>query len=101
MGQYYLWDELRIVPKFSFSRSPYAQQRPNVLGSNLLEEILKDYNGQTYWFSANIYSFLHDESLFPKWLNVALGYGGEQMVFAEIHDNKALDSTHTDKFIFP
>ncbi len=90
MGQYYLWDELRIVSKFSFSRSPYAPQRPNILGSNLLEEILKDYNGQTYWFSANIYSFLNNETHFPKWLNVALGYGGQQMMFAELQDNKKI-----------
>lgn len=90
MGQYYLWDELRIVPKFSFTRSPYAPQRPNVLGSNFLEETLKDYNGQTYWLSANIYSFLDAKTACPKWLNVALGYGGEQMVFAEADDNRAI-----------
>ena len=27
------------------------------LGENFLEQILKDYNGQTYWLSANIHSF--------------------------------------------
>lgn len=93
MGQLYLWNEFRIVPKFSFSRSPYAQQRPNVLGNNVLEETLKDYNGQTYWLSGNIYSFLRKESTFPTWLNVALGYGGEQLVFAEPHDNEAIGLT--------
>jgi hypothetical protein len=29
----------------------HAQYRPNVLGSSLAEQILKDYNGQTYWLS--------------------------------------------------
>lgn len=90
MGQYYLWDEIRITPKLSFTRSPFASQRPNLLGSNILEEILKDYNGQTYWLSTNIYSFTNKENEFPKWLNIALGYGAEQMIFAEIDDNKAI-----------
>lgn len=89
MSQYYLWDELRITPKFSFSKSKYATQRPNVLGSNLPEQVLKDYNGQTYWLSTNIYSFLEDKSTFPKWVNFALGYGGEQMIYAETTTNKA------------
>jgi hypothetical protein len=35
----------------------YAQYRPNVLGSSLAEQILKDYNGQTYWLSVNLHSF--------------------------------------------
>lgn len=89
MSQYYLWDELRITPKFSFSKSKYATQRPNVLGSNLPEQVLKDYNGQTYWLSTNICSFLEDKSTFPKWVNFALGYGGEQMIYAETTTNKA------------
>lgn len=84
LGQHLLWKEVRIQPKFSFHRTSLAPQRPNVLGSNLPEEILKDYNGQTYWLSANLSSFLQkDESGFPRWLNVALGYGGHNMVYAD------------------
>lgn len=79
VGQELLWDEQRIVPKFSFHRTPYAGARPEVLGSTFSEEILKDYNGQTYWLSANIHSFFK-ESKIPKWLNVAVGYGGEGMI---------------------
>ncbi|MFC6096792.1 DUF2279 domain-containing protein [Flavobacterium qiangtangense] len=80
-GQELLWDEQRIVPKFSFHRTPYAGARPEVLGSTFSEEILKDYNGQTYWLSANIHSFFK-ESKIPKWLNVAVGYGAEGMITA-------------------
>jgi uncharacterized protein YfiM (DUF2279 family) len=79
VSQELLWKEQRIVPKFSFHTTPYASRRPNVLGSSLGEQILKDYNGQTYWLSANIYSFAKS-SKFPKWLNVAFGYGAEGMI---------------------
>lgn len=79
VGQELLWKEQRITPKFSFHTTEYASARPNVLGENLPEQILKDYNGQTYWLSVNMYSFFKGSKI-PKWLNVAVGYGGEGMV---------------------
>lgn len=79
VSQELLWNEQRIIPKFSFHTTKYASQRPNVLGSSLNEQILKDYNGQTYWLSANIYSFCKTSKI-PKWLNVAVGYGAEGMI---------------------
>ena len=79
VSQQLLWKEQRIVPKFSFHTTPYASARPNVLGSSFREQILKDYNGQTYWLSANLHSFFK-ESKIPTWLNVAIGYGGEGMI---------------------
>lgn len=88
VGQELLWEEQRIVPKFSFHRTPYAGARSEVLGSSFSEEILKDYNGQTYWLSVNIHSFFK-ESKIPKWLNLAVGYGGEGMITA----NDALVNT--------
>lgn len=88
-GQYSLWNELRIQPKYSFIRSEYASLRPNTLGSNILEEMLKDYNGQTYWLSFNIAS-LSQSSTIPEWLNVAIGYGGEEMIFAHNKDNQEI-----------
>ncbi|MGL2966437.1 DUF2279 domain-containing protein [Flavobacterium sp. XGLA_31] len=79
VSQELLWQEQRIVPKFSFHTTTYASQRPEVLGSSIQEQILKDYNGQTYWLSGNIYSFVKGTK-FPKWLNIALGYGAEGMI---------------------
>lgn len=79
VSQDLLWKEQRIVPKFSFHTTPYASARPNVLGSSLPEQILKDYNGQTYWLSANVHSFAKSSSI-PKWLNIAFGYGAEGMI---------------------
>jgi len=80
MGQAALWKEQRIAMKFSFHQTDYADIRPDLLGSTYIENLIKDYNGQTYWASVNIYSFLKKESRFPKWLNVAVGYGAEGMV---------------------
>jgi hypothetical protein len=75
-----LWDEQRIVLKYGFQQSNYARYRPNVLGSNLRENLLKDYNGQTYWLSVNPASFMNSTNRFPKWLNIAIGYGAEGMI---------------------
>ena len=42
--------------------------------------MLKDYNGQTIWLSFNVKSlFLNNESNFPSWINIALGYSAEGM----------------------
>ena len=79
VSQELLWREQRIVPKFSFHTTPYASARPNVLGNSIQEQILKDYNGQTYWLSANIFSFAKSSKI-PKWLNLAFGYGAEGMI---------------------
>jgi hypothetical protein len=53
-------------------------RRNQLFGNSLAERILKDYNSQTYWLSANISSFFPDTKL-PKWLNVAIGYGADGM----------------------
>lgn len=89
MSQLLLWRELRIHMKYSFHQTDYPKIRPNILGKSLSDQLLKDYNGQTYWFCANISSFMKKESKFPKWLNLAIGYGGHDMVYAEPADNSA------------
>ena len=73
--QEYTWGEQRIKPKFSFSNSGLAQYRPEVLGNSFSTRILKDYNGQTYWLSFNPFVIANKESVFPKWINLSLGYG--------------------------
>lgn len=82
IGQQLAWNEQRILLKYSFHQSDYWQERPNVLGKNWVQQSLKDYNGQTYWLSANIASFLGSETKFPKWLNFAIGYGADGMLGA-------------------
>jgi hypothetical protein len=84
-GQYLLWDEQRITPKFSFSRSGFAGLRPDALGGTLAEEVIKDYNGQTYWLSFNLKSLTKIKVL-PAWLNLAVGYGADEMLGGSAND---------------
>lgn len=79
VGQELLWKEQRIKLKYSFHQTRFAEIRPNKLGDGFLEEVLKDYNGQTYWLSANVHSFFK-QSKIPKWFNVAFGYGAEGLI---------------------
>ena len=66
--------------KMGFHQTDYAQYNPLLLGKNMLQQPLKDYNGQTYWLSLNIKECLKKESRFPAWLNVAVGYGADGMI---------------------
>ena len=63
--------------------------RPEVLGDGFFKELLKDYNGQTYWWSFDIYSIGNYNKKIPSWLNIALGYGAEGMVYGREEDNIA------------
>lgn len=80
IGQQLGWHEQRFIMKFSYHPTDYAQYRPDLLGKNFSESLLKDYNGQTAWLSGNISSFLPKSSKFPKWINIAVGYGAEGML---------------------
>jgi hypothetical protein len=87
LAQEQFWHQQIIQPKFSFRTSPYAPLRPDILGKTFSEQLLKDYNGQTYWFSVPLRSFLK----LPKnlgFLCLSFGYGcdakiaGDQDVYA-------------------
>ncbi len=83
VAQELAWDEQRIQFKFSFHHKSYSDptliQRSNkIFGSSTAERFLKDYNGQTYWLSANIKSFF-PKSKMPAWINIAVGTGAEGM----------------------
>lgn len=81
VSQHLAWGEARFRPKFSFHQTRWAALRPQVLGHHLPEQLLKDYNGQTYWLAADLSGLLPAQSRYPRWLNLALGYGAEEMVF--------------------
>ena len=83
VSQELLWNEQRITPKFSFHTTHYAKQSPEKLGTSLNEQILKDYNGQTYWLSANLHAFTKETKI-PKWLNLAFGYGADGMLSGNV-----------------
>ena len=99
IGQELLWQEQRITLKYSFHQTKYAKLSPDKLGNGLLEELLKDYNGQTYWLSFNIHSFLKNDHI-PKWLNLAVGYGADDMFSAynELVNNSVINKTGKRQF---
>lgn len=80
IGQQFLWHEQRIMIKYSFHTTEFPKYRPDLLGENLIQQTIKDYNGITVWASCNFKSlFLNKESKFPAWLNFAFGYGATGM----------------------
>ncbi len=89
LSQQLTWKEQRFRLKFSYFPSDmYAPYCPSKLGENHLERLIKDYNSQTYWLSANIGSFLRKDSKFPKWINVAVGYGAKGMLGAKANPSE-------------
>lgn len=103
ISQQLTWQEQRILIKFSYHPTDYADYRPDVLGSTPIERIIKDYNGQTYWLSVNVNYFLRPESRFPKWLNIAAGYSAKGMLggsenLPEYEDDALPDFKRTPQF---
>jgi hypothetical protein len=97
VSQELIWKEQRITPKFSFHTTKYAGYRPEVLGSSFTEQILKDYNGQTYWLSINLHSFAKGSKI-PKWLNLALGYGADGMITGNKEDTPPVLTSNPKRF---
>ena len=119
-GQEFLWEEQRITIKMSSYRRPYpidliysedgahsttlAARADALYGSSFAEVFLKDYNAQSYWASVNIHSFLPKEnSKFPRWLNIAVGYSAENMYAGFGYDFTGPDGGHfiLDPLEFP
>lgn len=80
VGQEYLWQEQRLTWKFTFRKTELSGYRPEVLGSNLAENLIKDYNGMSFWASVNPSSFDPGWDWLPPWLNIAVGYGAYGML---------------------
>ncbi|WP_170853687.1 DUF2279 domain-containing protein [Lishizhenia tianjinensis] len=94
-GQQILWKEEKIRLKFSYSPSPFAAIRPEVLGGNFQERLLKDYNGQTYWLSFSPFNFTQSSKSFPTWLQFSLGYSvNEKIVGTENYFSLGSDQYH-------
>ena len=112
-----IWDDQRIKMKMSTTYITYPEtvvlgspegmttirERTNDLfGTSFAQTFLKDYNAQTIWISFNIKSFLQEESKFPKWLNIAVGYGAENMYGGFENEWKIDENTFTlDPDIYP
>jgi uncharacterized protein YfiM (DUF2279 family) len=83
-AQDFFWNDQRIVLKFSYTPSSFADVSESTLGRNFQQRLLKDYNAQTYWASFNIHKFLAPGATFPRWLNIAIGYGATKMTSANL-----------------
>jgi hypothetical protein len=90
------WQEQRIQFKVSGIRPGYPQEplystdgtlitslderAAGLYGTNFFNVLLKDYNALTVWSTVNVHSFLKNkETRFPKWLNIAFGYGADNL----------------------
>lgn len=93
IGQQLGWDEQRFQLKFGYKPSPYAAVRPNTLGSNFSERLLKDYNAQSYWLCVAPGTFFK-ESKFPKWIQIGFGYSidaklnGDSNTYTDLNTGK-------------
>lgn len=79
MGQQYGFGEQKASLRYGWRQSIYPAYRPNLLGHNAGNQMLKDYNGQQYWLSFNVASVLPVGPSFPRWLNLDLGYSASGM----------------------
>ena len=85
VGNQALWNEDRLQLKVAWQPSPYARvdSLQDLFGSTWPEWLLKDYNGHSLWLSCRVHSFLPEGSvkrIWPRWLNIAVGYGAEGMI---------------------
>ncbi len=98
LGQELGWQEQRIVMKTSYTEPRYpttpilsvdgnhnttllARAR-DLYGVSYPERFIKGYNGLTIWASVNPAAFFPKErkpAFLPRWLNVAAGYGAENL----------------------
>ncbi|MCB0790138.1 MAG: DUF2279 domain-containing protein [Flavobacteriales bacterium] len=81
LGQELGWGEQRIKLKLSASPTPFAQQRPDLLGRSLGERLLKDYNGQTVWLTSSVGAFAPGKGIWRA-VGLGIGYGAEDMLSA-------------------
>ena len=89
-----------LKPKFSFAPSPFAHLRPQLLGKNWAEQLLKDYNGQTYWLSlAPSGQMAKAWQQHLPWLRVAVGHGATGMVRAREDQNRAAGHQSRRRFL--
>ena len=89
ISQELYWKNQRIQIRYSYSRSDISNNNTDLFGDSFIQRSLKDYNGQTYWLSCNINSFLNTNYI-PKWLNFAIGHSANGMMAAsnQTNDNR-------------
>ncbi|MFZ1558642.1 MAG: DUF2279 domain-containing protein [Saprospiraceae bacterium] len=91
-----------ILSESTSSTSSLSTRADQLFGANYFESFLKDYNAQTYWASVNVHSFLQKGNKWPVWLNIAVGYGAENM-FGGFENRWSEDGQNfiADNLIYP
>lgn len=97
-AQQKIWQEQRFYLKYSYHQSNLAVLRPQIFGETLQENILKDYNGQTLWLSCHANSFLKKKSKLLNVVQISLGYGGRNMLYANPNESLLNGFTHEKTF---
>ncbi|MEZ4921564.1 MAG: DUF2279 domain-containing protein [Crocinitomicaceae bacterium] len=82
-GQEYFFNKQYVHFKFSAHHTSLAQYRPEILGNDFASRMLKDYNGQTYWMSFNPIYWFKEDSKFPEWIDLSLGYSIEDQLIGD------------------
>ena len=108
-AQQFGWGEQRIVLKAGSWHGPYSdavvlstdglaqttlrRRAAELYGTRYAQTFFKDYNAMSTWASVNVASFLPEDTWVPRWLNVAVGYGADNL-FAG-YDNTWEQDGHT------
>lgn len=99
-SQEYFLQQQFISMKFSYQKSEFVNLRPETFGRNFQQRLLKDYNGQTYWFSAPLSLNRTNTKRFTRWLCVSFGYSIDENVFADNNINSVNNFQATREFFF-
>ncbi|MFT6716100.1 MAG: hypothetical protein ACJA0Q_000729 [Saprospiraceae bacterium] len=83
VGQQMLFDDQHLSFKYSFHPTRFSDLRPGVFGGNMFNQLVADYNGQTYWLSLSLGSIIPKKKYLPKWLCVSAGYGAYGLLSSE------------------
>ncbi len=92
ISQELAWNQQKLHFKTSFHKKNYHDaslviRSNDLFGNSLAERSLKDYNGQTYWISADLKSFFSKSNI-PDYFQISLGMGAEGMFGANENFSK-------------
>ena len=89
IGQELLLGDQFVTYKYSYHPTEFVKLRPNVFGTNIFNQLVADYNGQTYWLSLSLGSVIPKNKYLPEWLCLSAGYSGYGMLSG--YSNPAYD----------
>jgi hypothetical protein len=104
VAQQLLFKEQLFQVKFGYNPYDYPDdlkpRRYQLFGTSLPEQLLKDYNSQRYWLSANLKSISGSQKL-PAWLNLAFGYSSDALYGANSNVWTDEQGNHFDRSDIP